>query len=325
MAERATVLQTTQVGVETTPGTLVPANRRLQAMQFEPAVQLNVAQFRAIGLKFPAVAAGGREWVQAGISGQATYTELIYAFLSALKKTTPVLQPGGSQLWTFEPDVDGPDVFDTFTVEQGDGRAHRFGHGMITEFGITFTRDEVTLEGTALGQRIEDGITKTATPAEVGLVPILGGDVSVYIDPTFGALGTTKMLRVLEVSWKISDRYGPLWVLDRDQDSFVAAVELAPTVEIGLALEADANGMALLGNARAGDTRFIRIDAESSVEAAAGEVHRLRIDTAAKVVEVGSWEDNEGVFQIDYTLNGFYDSGWGKAISASLRNDVAAA
>jgi hypothetical protein len=324
--ERATINQAVQVGVEVTPGTAVPANKRLQALGVEPSPDLAFQLFRPMGAKLNTLAQLGRDFVGASLSGRATYNEIVYPLSSVLKSATPTTPVGGtnSREWLFEPATYAVDVPKTFTVEYGDGRASRFTHGIIPEFGINFTRDEITLSGSMLGRAIELGITLTASPTMLDAVPIHPDDVSIYLDPTSGALGTTKLLRALSASFNISNRYGALWVLDRSQTSFVATVELEPVFTIGVTVEADSQGEEILSAmARGGLTRFMRIEAIGSIIEAA-LANQLNIDAAVKVSEVGDYSDEDGVYAIAYTFTIVHDQGWGKGLSVLSRNTVTA-
>ena len=64
--------------------------------------------------------------------------------------------------------------------------------------------------------------------------------IDVYMDPTSGTLGTTKLTRVLNANIHISDRFGPVWVLNTANNSYVATVETEPSAELTLLVEADA-------------------------------------------------------------------------------------
>src|SRR5919109_3965922 len=135
MAERATIFQTVQIGVEATPGTAVAANKKLEALSIEPAAQVDIDKFRPMGNKFPTLTQIGKDWVEAGLSGVASYSDLTYVFSSLLVATT-VSDLGGvpaAKSWTFDPDSDGPDTSKTYTVEHGDGRADKFTYGLVNE------------------------------------------------------------------------------------------------------------------------------------------------------------------------------------------------
>lgn len=338
MAERTTVTQINQIGIEGagTPGTAVAATKRMTALSIGPAISTDINFFVPAGQKFASVAAVNREWVEASLEGQPTYSELVYPLSSLL--TTPTVAeildgatPTGGFRWNFNPSSTAEDTPKTFTVEQGSSfRAQRFAYGIVTELGMEIGRDALSLDGSMLGTRLEDGITLTpgAGVTTVPLVPILPSQIDVFLDATPGGIGTTKLARVLSAGINISERYGPLWVLDSSKTSWAAHVELVPTATVTMTVEADAQGMALLTNMRGGDTRFIRIRGIGSriYTGATNVDHSFQFDCSAKVSEPGDYADADGVYAIEFTFQIVHDTtaGWNKALSVELINEVAA-
>lgn len=324
MSERATIFQGVQVGVETTPGMGVAANKKLGALSISPAVKAEVNKFRPMGTKFPTLAALGKEWVEAGLSGQPTYSEIIYVLSSVLGVDTPTLLGTLAYEWVFAPSSTTADTVKTFTVEQGDAtRAHKFVYGLVKSLQVNFSRGENTLEGSMLGRALTDGVTLTASPTAIELVPVLPTQVSVYLEDAQTDLDTADALeRVLSVGWGISDRFGPLWALNRDNASWVTHVEQEPGLECTLKMEADAEGMGLLGTMRTGDTKFLRIEA-LGVEIETGYNYLLQIDTAVKVTDVSEFSDEDGVFAVEWSFSGVHDATWGKATEVTVVNKLA--
>lgn len=326
MAERTTVTQVVQIGVESTSGTAVAADKKLQSLGIDPAPQHNKQVFRPTGHKYPTVAALGKEWITASIDGAPTYSELIYPLSSILTEATPT-QPDSSAApntyeWLFEPSTTDPDTVKTFTVEQGSSeRAHRFAHGLVTGLTITYTRDEITLSGDMLGQKLEDDVSLTADPDDVDLIPVVSDEVNVYVDDSAANLGNTKFTRVLRAEFQLNNRFNPLWVLDRAEDSFATIVETVPAGQVTLLLEADAQGMGLLTDLRNEDKVFIRIEGEGDVIEDT-QNYEFRLDTAVELTELGSggFEDEEGVFAVQAQGTIFHDATWDKALSVLLRN-----
>src|SRR5687768_10911506 len=100
MAERATINQVTQFGLETTPGTEVNAGKLMSALAVEFGPEVEISRYRPSGGKFETVASLDREWVGAALSGPITYTEIIYPLASVLVKPTPT-GAGAAKTWTF--------------------------------------------------------------------------------------------------------------------------------------------------------------------------------------------------------------------------------
>ena len=335
MPERSSISQVVQLGVETTPGTAVAATKRLLATSIAVSVAEDVHQFQAKGAKFPTIVYNGREWADADISGDATYSEMQYLLASAFTTPTVAQQldaatPTGAYKWVFDPSTFGADNPKTFTVEQGDSiRAHRAANLIVTKFGLNFDRKGVTVASDGYAAAIEDGVSLTSTGVtSIDTVPIQPTQVDVFLDNTVAGLGTTKQLRVLKGSFDLSGRYSSLFVVDSAKPSFVASVEKDPASTFKLTVEADAQGMANLLKFRSSSTSFLRIACKgpkiySGATTAADVYHSFTLDCAGKVSAVGKFEDQDGVYAAEFTFTTVHDAGWGRALRAELVNAVA--
>lgn len=425
MADRATVFQTTQIGVETTPGTAVPALKRFSGMELEAAVKPDVQMYRPTGQKYSTTSILNKEWTEFAVKGIPLYSELQYPLASVFTNTTPTIPGGGtlSRLWTFSPSSTSADSPKTFTIEQGDptSRAHRASFGLFTELGIEISRSGLDLKGTVLAQSITDGIqistneitqiaitgtptggsfTITANGITTGAIafnstvgatqtimdtafgagrvlvaggtfpgaaqtfewrdiygaqdistltttnsftggaspnttittptpgvsatalpniPVAAPHVAVYLaDTQSGLAGATMMQRCIKASWTISDRFGPIWALNRSL-SYPGVVETVPKMMAKIKVEADAEGMGLLTTMRANATKFIRIQAIGAfIEGALP--YTLQIDMAGRVSEPSKFEDEDGLYALEWTLEGVTDPVWGHAVQALLQN-----
>lgn len=327
MAERSTIAQVVQIGVESTPGTAVAADKQFLSTGISPAIKVEMQRFRAMGQKFPSILVPGKEWVESSLEGAGSYTELAYLLASLLTDPgSPSTVDTSAYQYTYVPDVSSEDSPLTFTVEQGSGvRAGSFAYGLINELEIDFERAGVSTKGSVLGQQYQDGISMTASPTAIEQKPILPTDIDVYLDSTYGGLGTTKLTRVLKATWKVSNRWGTVWPLNTANASFAATVELEPATEIKLLVEADSNGMALLTDLRAGGTEFLRLAATSpDLAGAATQYYQVTLDQAVKVSDVAEFSDEDGVYAIEWTLEAVYDGGWGQALEANVFNKLSA-
>jgi len=326
MTERASIFTGVQLGVEVTSGEAVAADKKLGSLGIEPSVAAEIDSFRPMGNKYPTLAALNKEWVKAKLSGKLVYSEVIYP-LSSLCDGGSVSGLGGSPAaysWVFTSDSDGADTPKTFTVEQGDAtRAHRFANGLVTGLKFNFSRDEVGISGDMLGMRLEDGITMTAEPTAIDLIPVLPSQVDIYADDSAATLGNTQLTRVLGFEWELNGRFGPLWALNSSNTSFATTVETEPKITAKLRMEADSVGMGLLTTMRAGSTKFVRIKGTGDTISGANK-YLMQIDTALKVVDVSDFSDEDGVFAIEWTLEGMHDSTWTKAFNITVINKQSA-
>ena len=327
MAERSALNQSVQIGVESTSGTPVAAGTRLQAIGIEPSPEVEMDEFRPMGQKYRAITTLGKEWVTADVSGRGSYTELVY-LLSSVVGTAVVTNPGAALAynWQFLPESFDDDVPSTFTVEHGSSvRADRFAYGILTEFGMTFNRTNIEVSGSMMGRALEDNITLTGAPTSVDLVPIIPTQVSVYMDDLQVNLGTTKLSRAISAEFNLGSRFAGVWVLDAANPQYVNHIETEPDLTLGLTVQADAAGMALLDTMRTGDTKYIRIEATGGTDSIeSGADYTFTLDLAAKVTDTQGFSDEDGVYAIGFDFVGVHDSGWGQAYEFNLLNTISA-
>lgn len=327
MVERATINEVAQIGVEAVEGTAVAGSKLLPSIAINLAPATTQQQIKTQGYKVPTGVALGKEWSTVDISSDAiTYDELTYLFNMILVAATPAQQSATTAYKsTFAPLGSGPDTVKTITAESGSSaRAMKAAGLFLTDLTIDWDREKVSCSGSGMGRAITDGITMTASPTAIAQVPILAKDLSIYADDTSGGLGTTKLLRSLKGTLKISNRFGPVWPNDKSQPSYAARVELPITITLDLWLEADAAGMGFLTTLRNNARKFIRLDWVSDLLAGTAIPYELAVDLACDVGSLGKLEDDEGVYGATWTFNVDYDSAWAKWISVALTNKTTA-
>jgi hypothetical protein len=268
--EPSTIGVTNQVGVEVTPGTAVPANKRIDNLLYKFGPKGNFKKTAGTGRKYPSVQQLLSEWVEGSFTGSMDYNSMLYPFTGALGVTTPVAH-GSSAVakdWIIDASLSGAKQPQTLSFEQGDPaiRAHKFAYGLTRKIGYKLDRQtDASISGDILAQIVTDGIAMTGSPTAVALAPVTGQHFNFYLDPTFGALGTTQLLKVLKAEFNMDTIYGPAWYLNRSLPSFSAHVDLNPNSTFKFAVAADAVGMALLNTMRDGTTRFVRVEAQGAV------------------------------------------------------------
>lgn len=328
MADETTTTQKVQIGVEVTPGTLVPATKRLLSLDLSLGAQGDISTFKPSGSKYPAIAAMGKEWAGGDIEGWPTYTELLYILSNVLGAPTTTTPVGATDAREHVWPIKSSDLLTpkTWSVEKGSATlARKAAYGLFTELGMTYNRDEISMDGSFMARILDaaGALTALGAGSELDLIPILPREVSIYLDSTFAAIGTTKLLRVLEASWSLGDQYTGLWPLDAAQSSFAATYEGEPSSEVGLTLGADAVGYGLLAPMRAGETRYLRIEAIGG-EIEAGQDYEFTVDLPVKVTEVPDESDDDGLETLEYGFELFHDSDMGNAGQFLLRNGIAA-
>jgi hypothetical protein len=328
MPEVASIFSGVQIGAETTSGTAVSASKLLNYLSLEPGINLEMNRFRPMGQVVASAITPGKDSTEWGVSGAGSYSELIYPFCSLLINTTPTTVETTARRWTFTPAGRSEDTVKTYTIESGSAtRAQKATYGLFTGLELTFNRtDGVAISGSAIGQQLQDNITLTATPTAVEEAIILPTHLNVYVDSTSSSFGSTKMTRDFNAVFRCNDRWGSIWPINSANASYVSHVNLEPAVQIELTMEADSQGMGFLTNARAGDTRYIRLEAISTVLAGSTQFYDLRVDMAGKISNIAAFDDDEGVKVLTYTFDAVYDSAWstGKYLEVRLTNKTAA-
>lgn len=327
MVDRATLNETTQIGLEGTPGTIVPADKLMSSLTILPSPEMDIKMFGPANQKFNSVSIINKESSIADVEGILDYNECIWPFSSIMGQTTPT--GGPAYTWVFTMENTAPDDPATFTIEQGNavsGHASRMGYGIFTEFTLQVSRDDTSASGSLMGQDMEPGITMTAAPDTIALKPVMPRHWDIYIDDAFVGIGGTQMDRVFEAVLTIGERYNGVWPLKSSEGSYAGHVETKPTVSIELTMEADDEGLALITALKAGDRKYVRLRATTGTDYITGTTPwSLTIDMAGVVSEVGPLEDNDGVYTQTYTLTAVYESGWngGQAIQVTVVNEIA--
>lgn len=433
MAERQTINEVVQVGVETVTGTAVAATRRLGITNVDVTPRLETAQFKAAGYRWNGVSVLNKEWSEFSLPTTAgVYDELVIP-LSGLFGAATISTPGGGTLtreWLWNPSTTAPLTPKTYTFEKGSFvRASRFTGAQFASFTMAFSRDEVTSGGGGFAQAMVNGVqlTKNATytltaaaspptagtytlthsgntttaiafgatpaavqtalealasigtgnvvvslttlgpttatantvytiefrgtlagqavtltgtfttltpsgsiaiaagvvgstPTQASIIPIQPNDVDVYLDTAAAGLGVTKLLRVHNVNFNLSDLYSPYWVVNSANASYVATVETEPGGTVTLVQQADAAGEQGLTDARNGTRMFMRIEGIGPlIEGAL--FYRFRADFALEVTGFAYGTD-QGVRTAETTYSIMHDATWGKALSMNLRNTL---
>lgn len=327
MAERASVLDGVQIGVESVYGTPVSASKKLTALGITPSIESESDDFMPSGSKYFTLRIPNKESVSGGIDGQPTYTEIIYPLSGIL--ASAVATTTGVSVWTFTSAQSAPDTIKSFTVEYGSSvYAERAAGAVFSGFSLDWDRNAgLAIGGDLFAKAVEEAITLTATPTLISLIPIVAGEVNVYMDPTFGAIGTTQLTRCFKAGFSLTGKFGPMYVLNRAAGTgHTAFVELAPELKLELEMEADTQGMSLLAKYRAGATMYFRVECISATNIAGGTPttpHSLVLDFCG-VGKPTANGDIDGVKSVTWEVLGLWDAAAAKAFSIIVKNGLAA-
>lgn len=333
MAERTTLNQVIQIGVETTPGTAVAATKRMAAMSIEPSPNVEVDQFRPAGQKYRTLTSMGKEWVQASVTGKGTYTEMVYPLSSIVAPAVITTPSGGvdARNWQFISSPFADDNGKTFTVEHGDGTYHgEFANGVFTEFGLSWSRSSVDISGSMMGTAFVLTGSQTGGLDQVDLVPVLPTQTTVYLDATDATFGAAVTLdRVISAEWSLGNRYAPVWPINAALGTgYAAVVESEPDLSVNLTLDAQdaatkASGIEggldiLVDYLRQSEKFWLRIESvgalidTNGVNGATADVpYTLTVDTCVEAVDTGGFSDTDGLQTMDFSFVGITDTDWG--------------
>src|SRR5258708_20243619 len=104
--KRSTVNQTLQFGLESTPGTNVPANKLLQCFDITLGPMADVNPYTPTGRKYVAIAIENSEWVEGTLGGVLDYNGIVYALSGVCGAATSIVaagKPTPAKPWTFIP------------------------------------------------------------------------------------------------------------------------------------------------------------------------------------------------------------------------------
>lgn len=121
--ENAIIFQGLQLGVETTPGTAVSANKRLPCTNLEGfSIDIPTETFTPTGQKVAEDVVQGKGVSVANLAASPISPNDIVYMLSSYLDQAVVTTPGGGTLsrdWLFVPRYNSPDTLQTFTFDQG--------------------------------------------------------------------------------------------------------------------------------------------------------------------------------------------------------------
>lgn len=323
MAGRAYVNRQVQVGVETTSGTPVAANKSLPSTSIELTRELNVKQYRGLGHKLVTTTKVTQDWASGKLTSPLNYTEIVYPLSTLIAPTiTTPLNGILTRKWVWSPADQGEDTFKSLTIQEGDSvAAQQSAFAVLTEFGVDIKEDDATIDGTLIAQNLAAG-SLTASPTSIAQMPIGPREIDVYMDAIGGTIGTTKVTDAMAAGFKISNKYAAKWVLNTSNTTWKETVEMPLTMTGNILTEHNAQSRAFYAAISNSSNPYylIRLQATGpTIEAVTPTyTYLLQIDFAAQVVATEQ-QDASGVYGYSYSLLPTYHSTFGnKAFTATL-------
>lgn len=156
-----TLNQISQIGMESAPGTAVPATRKLTSMGLPMTRAYNIQEFRPRGSKFATAHALNQEWSEGEIDDESgcAYNEIQYVLASLFSKPAPTTP------------LSSPAITRGLEVKLGEGYVQTGRAYRVTQAGTTHASSAPTYGGTTKGQTVTDGnaiFTDIGTSAGTG-------------------------------------------------------------------------------------------------------------------------------------------------------------
>lgn len=320
---RTSLIQVTQLGVESVPGTLVTATKRLGSISLSFNPKVSAKSHTPAGYKFPLAAVKGKDYTEGSFDGLLDYNELCYILSSLLVYAAPT-GAGTTKTWTHKPGYKSLDTLKTYSAEHGESSISvNIPHLCFSSLNLDITRDEVKVSGNVLGQKMATAAGVTGALADPVLVPATPDDFILYVADTYAGLAAGQ-IDAYKISLSLDRGLTPTWPVNSAKPSFSTVAETKPNFKLKLSFEANAAGMAFLDKLRAGSTVFIKLVGTSASIVENSTAYSMTMEMSAKVLEPSELSDSDGVYSIEYTFEPSYTSDIAGGIKFVLVNSLAA-
>ncbi len=320
---RATVNRQVQIGVESTPGTAVPANKSLPSLSLTITRALETKEFRSQGFKPATASQIVKDYGTATMSAPLNYTESIYPLNSMV--TGVITTPGGgttSRDHTFTPAAIGADAFKTFTIQEGDTTsATQMANGIFGEFGVTTNLTTAEMSGTLLGTTPITA-SLTGAPTAIALLPVNVREIDLFLNDTFAAIGTTKVTDTINASFNITNKYAMRWVLNTSNTSFKDVIETPPSLSFSWATEHNAQSRTLYDSLSGNPFKYMRLKATGPIIEAA-ITYKFQLDVGCRITATEQIDD-DGVWGYQYNCTPQYSTTFPGAWAVVVTNTLTA-
>ncbi len=165
-------------------------------------------------------------------------------------------------------------------------------------------------------------LTTPGTPKIVEQVPIIPNQVSIFMDPTYAALGTTQLIEVTSFSFSITGRWAPVFYVDATHNSFVDIVEALPKITGKIEMKADATSDAFLAQLRAGTTKYMQVVCTGAAITGGGN-YSAKFNLPFQIEKPEGYTDQGGLYAFGWTIAPVTDPIAGYAAQVVLVNQTA--
>lgn len=336
MTRRSFTNQEVQIGKEATHGAGGGAAHILGGMAtWTMGGKPTTKQFPTVGRHYPSASALLTDESAGKVSGVGDFSTVAYILGSHWGSGSPTLHAPSTTVFdfTWTPALTGKyaDTALSYDIQCGDATdAEEYLFSLFNGFSYTFSRtQEITFESDILAQAFVDSITKTATPTFLVPTPMTGAMANLYLDTTSTGIGTTLLSdSVLNCQFKADPYYKTYYPVNRANASFNDVVDIAKKHTLTLKLEASSASIAYKSSYLATGTRaYLRVDVMGpTIDVANSLKAEFKHDMACFVTGMKEFEDVDGVYAVEYTLEVAEDTTWstGQAQKVTLTTLLAA-
>lgn len=322
--ERSGVGIVSQIGFESTPGTPVAANKLLKSISFKPTLKQANQKFRPQGFRVPATLARHKNWAEGSFDGVLDYNGLPYILECLFNAATPSTVATGAYQRIYVPGVETADsTRKTVTIERGDATAaDQYGFGQLTSLQMEAGQEDMNVKGNLVAQYPTQNTTLTASPTKIADRLVQRGDINVYLDDTYGARGTTQLLKVSREMLDIPDKYQPAFFHNRAKSSFTDVVEKDYEPKFDFTMSHDAVSRTLLASILANPEKFLVWEARGNL--ITGSTYELiKIEMAVKFDEPEEIDDQDGVYAYKFNCALMPNTSLGSYMTITVINTIA--
>lgn len=330
MPEVASQQVVTQLGVETTSGTGVAANKQLIISDVTIQPDPDVKEFEGAGRRFTVATGINKNRTTGKAGGPANYTDIVY-WASAAWGPATITTPVGAttaRKWAWDLNLSAALGQKSFTIENGSSvRAQKAAYLIVPDIGEKWGRDDTSQEVSFIAQSMTDNITLTGAPTALPAKPQLGAHNAYYYDTSSGGIGGTKLTRVWDASWSWKGGLVEKYPQDSASITFATHVDLDPTPELFMLVAADAAGMAMWADMTADTTKYVRFQATGpQIETGSPNQFYLKtLDVPVRLAgQPSELKDEKGIRAIGFKFRPIEDLAAGFAWRFSVVNTLTA-
>ncbi|GIW19670.1 MAG: hypothetical protein KatS3mg064_2827 [Tepidiforma sp.] len=321
-----------QLGKETAAGTAVAATAVIPgAAEFEETIEF----YRSDYPRGVRVAAGGAGVITGRgttlkVETELTAEEVLWPLLTGIASVTPT-GTGPAYTWTFAPALSGHASIATATAEfvRTDGATNHYvaiaPYCICTTFGIEWSASEVArLSWEMTGRARQAGAPTASLTPYASREPLVGGLGKVFVDGSWGALGTTQLLGTVR-SGSLEVTTGLVHTRTVDGRADLDATEHTSGMleaKLDLVVELDAAGAARYAQYRQNELAFVRLRFEGT--AIGGQPRYVQADGCWRVAGAPKWQADGQQVLLGLSLELVQDPATGNAIRFEARNGLGA-